>query len=81
MKVLHPTENKWLEVDGHTVKQIIDNMNLFQTDFKYGLKVNGEFVKSGNVPEDSVVEVVEYDPSNDTETVQPSSVSESSTDN
>ena len=84
MKALHPIENRWIEVEGHTVKQITDSLNLPETNFKYALKVNGELVKSGSVSEDSVIEVVEYDPDNDTETVQSDdtdSVPQSSGDN
>lgn len=85
MKALHPTTNRWIEVEGHTVKQIVDEMNLEETPegSKWSAKVDGKLVHSGTISGE-VVEIVSYNPDNDTETVQSddsSSVSESSTDN
>lgn len=61
MKVLHPIENKWVEVEGHTVKQIADELNLPDTSegSKWALKVDGSLIHSGTV-NGEVVEVVEH---------------------
>jgi hypothetical protein len=85
MKALHPTTNRWIEVEGHTVKQITDEMELedLPEGTKWSAKVDGKLVHSGTISGE-IVEIVSYNPDNDTETVQSddsSPVPESSGDN